>query len=220
MPYLLSFLEGLITFISPCLLPMLPIYLAYFGGGGGRTRSGMVKNVLVFILGFTLVFMAMGALAGSLGFLLRKHRVLINLLTGGVVVFFGLQYLGFFQLSLFRGMGAGKERAELTPWKSFLFGLTFSLAWTPCLGSFLGAALMLAGQQAHMVEGLAMLLAYSMGLAIPFFLSALLIDQLESTFDGIKAHYGTIQKVSGMALVIMGLLMATGLLQRLFTVLS
>lgn len=220
MPYLLSFLEGLITFISPCLLPMLPIYLAYFGGGGGNSRSGMVKNILTFILGFSLVFMAMGALAGSLGFLLRKHRVLINLLTGAVVVFFGLQYLGIFRISIFRGLGTGKAREGFTPWKSFVFGLTFSLAWTPCLGSFLGAALMLAGQQAHMVEGLAMLLAYSMGLAIPFFLSALLIDHLESTFDGIKAHYGTIQKISGIALVVMGFLMATGLLQAFFAVLS
>lgn len=220
MPYLLSFLEGLITFLSPCLLPMLPIYLAYFGGGGAGDSKKMLNNVLAFVLGFTLVFMSLGALAGSLGYILRKYRFWINLVTGTVVIFFGFQYLGVFQTSLFKGMGTKKAQGELRPWKSFLFGITFSVAWTPCLGSFLGAALMLAGQQAHTLEGLVMLFAYSMGLAIPFVLSALLLDRLESLWQGVKENYDSLQKIAGLALVFMGILMATGLLQKLFNLLS
>ena len=103
MQYLISFLEGMITFISPCLLPMLPIYISYFAGGGQRSTRKTLANALGFVLGFTLVFMAMGALAGTLGSFLRRYQTAVNILSGAIVIFFGLHFLGLFQLNFFRG---------------------------------------------------------------------------------------------------------------------
>lgn len=210
MTYLASFLEGIITFISPCLLPMLPIYLAYFAGGERRGGAQTLKNALGFILGFTFVFVAMGAMAGTIGGLLRQHQTAVNLLCGGVVILLGLNFLGVIKLGIFKGPGAKMGQGRLALTSSLALGVAFSLGWTPCVGAFLGSALMLAGQQGHAPEGMLMLLAYSAGLGIPFLISALLIDQLKGAFDAIKRHYSLINTVSGVLLICLGLLMATG----------
>ena len=220
MQYLISFLEGIITFISPCLLPMLPIYVSYFAGGQRSVRKTLT-GALGFVLGFTLVFVAMGALAGTVGGFLKSHQTAVNIVSGVVVIFFGLNFLGVLRLQLFRGGMAGGT-AVRTPgfFSSVLFGLIFSLGWTPCVGAFLGSALLLASQPGVVWTGVWMLLAYSLGLGVPFVVSALLIDQLKSAFDWIKRHYEIINRVSGGFLVFIGVLMATGLLGRLLTFLS
>lgn len=220
MQYLISFLEGIITFISPCLLPMLPIYVSYFAGGQRSVRKTLT-GALGFVLGFTLVFVAMGALASTVGGFLKSHQTAVNIVSGVVVIFFGLNFLGVLRLQLFRGGMAGGT-AVRTPgfFSSVLFGLIFSLGWTPCVGAFLGSALLLASQQGSVWTGVWMLLAYSSGLGVPFMVSALLIDQLKSAFDWIKRHYEIINRVSGGFLVFIGVLMATGLLGRLLTFLS
>ena len=210
MTYLASFLEGIITFISPCLLPMLPIYLAYFAGGEQRGGGATLRNALGFILGFTIVFVAMGAMAGSIGSLLRQYQTAVNLLCGGVVILLGLNFLGVIKLGIFQGSSAKMGQQKLNFASSLMLGIVFSLGWTPCVGAFLGSALMLAGQQGHALEGMLMLLAYSAGLGIPFLISALLIDQLKGAFDAIKRHYSLINTVSGIALICLGLFMATG----------
>ena len=220
MTYLISFLEGIITFISPCLLPMLPIYISYFAGNGGEEagRGGRtLRNALGFVLGFTLVFVTMGALAGTVGSLLQRHRTAVNLVTGLAVVFFGLHYLGVIRLNLFRGSGARMGDKPLGFFSSALFGIVFSVGWTPCVGAFLGSALMLASQQGHVLEGMLMLLVYSLGLGIPFVFSAILIDKLKSTFDFIKRHYRIINTVSGCFLILIGVLMAFGILGKFLT---
>lgn len=209
MTYLASFLEGIITFISPCLLPMLPIYLAYFAGGEQR-GGATLRNALGFILGFTIIFIAMGAMAGSIGSLLRQYQTAVNLLCGGVVILLGLNFLGVIKLGIFQRSSAKMGQQRLNFASSLMLGIVFSLGWTPCVGAFLGSALMLAGQQGHALEGMLMLLAYSAGLGIPFLISALLIDQLKSTFDAIKRHYSLINTASGIALICLGLFMATG----------
>ena len=220
MQYLISFLEGIITFISPCLLPMLPIYVSYFAGGQRSVRQNLT-GALGFVLGFTLVFVAMGALAGTVGGFLKSHQTAVNIVSGVVVIFFGLNFLGVLRLQLFRGGMAGGT-AVRTPgfFSSVLFGLIFSLGWTPCVGAFLGSALLLASQQGSVWTGVWMLLAYSLGLGVPFVVSALLIYQLKSAFDWIKRHYEIINRVSGGFLVFIGVLMATGLLGRLLHLLS
>ena len=145
MPYLVTFLEGLITFISPCLLPMLPIYLSYFAGGQREASQGRVlKNALGFVLGFTLLFIAMGAFAGSIGALLARHQQAVNLVSGLVVIFFGLNFLGVFRLSLFRGAKGFSVRHDMGFFSAVVFGAVFAVGWTPCVGAFLGSALMLA----------------------------------------------------------------------------
>ena len=217
MEYLISFLEGIITFLSPCLLPMLPIYISYFAGGGERTVKKTLTNALGFVLGFTLLFTAMGALAGTLGRLLTRYQTWVNLIGGGIVVLFGLNYMGVLKLNLFRGGSRTRKRGEMGFGSAFVFGIIFSVGWTPCVGAFLGSALMLASQQGHVLEGMGMLLCYSLGLGIPFLISAVLIDKLKSAFNWIKSHYAAINKICGALLVLMGVLMATGLLGRFLT---
>lgn len=220
MQYFISFLEGIITFISPCLLPMLPIYISYFAGGGERSVRKTLTGALGFVLGFTLVFMAMGALAGTLGSFLTRYQTAVNIICGLVVVFFGLNYTGLLNIHLFRGRNRSMDTSDLGFFSALLFGMIFSIGWTPCVGAFLGSALMLASQQGHVLEGMLMLLAYSMGLGIPFLLSAILIDKLKSTFDWIKGHYRVINIVCGCLLIAIGILMATGLLGRFLSLLS
>ena len=219
MEYFISFLEGIITFISPCLLPMLPIYITYFAGGGERTAGRTLKGALGFVLGFTLVFVAMGALAGTVGSFLIRYRTLVNILSGLIVIVFGLSFFGLFELKLFKGMHA-KAAGKGGFLSSLVFGTVFSIGWTPCVGAFLGSALVLASQQGSIVKGTVMLLCYSAGLGIPFILSAVLIDYLKSAFSFIKRHYRVINIVSGSLLIANGIAMATGLLGQLLNLLS
>ena len=220
MQYLISFLEGIITFISPCLLPMLPIYISYFAGGGERTMKKTLGNALGFTLGFTMVFVAMGALAGTLGSFLTRYQIWVNLISGLIVILFGLNYMGILKLNIFKGVSRSMVQKELGFFSSVLFGMIFSVGWTPCVGAFLGSALMLASQQGHVGEGMGMLLCYSLGLGIPFLFSAVLIDKLKSAFNWVKAHYAIINRICGGALVIVGIAMATGMLGRLLAILS
>lgn len=219
MQYAVSFLEGIISFISPCLLPMLPVYISYFAGGGERSTGKTLINALGFVLGFTTLFIGMGVLAGYIGGLLSEYKSIVNIVSGAVVIFFGLNYLGLFKISLFKGIGEANTE-NMGFFSAYVFGVVFSLGWTPCVGAFLGSALMLASQQAHILEGAFMLLAYSLGLGIPFVLSAVLIDYMKSAFDFIKRNYGVINKVSGILLIIIGLLMATGTLGWLLGLLA
>lgn len=220
MQYLISFLEGILTFLSPCLLPMLPVYISYFAGGGERTIRKTLSCALGFVAGFTVVFVAMGALAGSIGSLLLKYRQAVNLIGGMIVILFGLNYLGLIRWNLFHGGSRMMDAQNMTFFSAAVFGVVFSLGWTPCVGAFLGSALLLASQQGHMLEGMVMLLAYSLGLGIPFLISAVLIDTLKSAFSWVKRHYRIINLLSGSLLVVIGILMATGTLGRLLRLLS
>lgn len=215
MQYFIAFLEGMITFLSPCLLPMLPIYISYFVGGGVRSTKKTLSTALGFITGFSLVFMAMGALAGTIGGLLKQYQTAVNIVSGLIVIVFGLSFLGVFQLPFFRGNQAKVATANMGFLSAAVFGIVFSLGWTPCVGAFLGSALMLASQQGHVVVGMLMLLVYSLGLGIPFLLSALLIDRLKTAFTWVKQHYTLINTISGCLLILIGIAMATGYLGQL-----
>lgn len=223
MVYFVSFLEGIITFVSPCLLPMLPIYISYFAGNeeeqaGTKT---VVKNALGFVLGFTAVFLILGAFAGTVGSFLKSHQMAVNIVTGAIVVIFGLGFLEVFQLRFFKGIQSDrflKDRFHFL--SAFLFGMVFSISWTPCVGAFLGSALMLASQQGSVFKGVVMLLCYSMGLGIPFVVSAVLLDQMKGMFGWIKQNYKIVQRISGTLLIIVGILMMTGRMGYFLTLLS
>lgn len=223
MAYVLSFLEGIITFISPCLLPMLPVYVLYFTGGKaeeGKSRKTLI-NALGFVLGFTLVFVALGAFMAGLGSLLQRYQTVVNLITGAVVVIFGLNFMGILNIGLLNGTHKiQKEVKELGFFSAVVFGIIFSIGWTPCVGTFLGSALLMASQQGSVLQGIVMLLLYSLGLGIPFLVSALLIDKLKGTFQFIKIHYQVINRVCGALLVGIGILMMTGLMSRVLGMLS
>ena len=220
MQYFISFLEGIITFISPCLLPMLPVYISYFAGGGERNTKTTLKNAIGFVIGFTVLFMLMGAFAGSFGSFFNEHKTAVNITSGLAVIFFGLNFLGVFKLNLFKGTSKSMNTENLGFFSSLVFGMIFSIGWTPCVGAFLGSALMLAAEQGQASIGMTMLLCYSLGLGVPFILSAILIDKLKSTFDFIKKHYGIINKVCGILLVLIGISMSTGTLTKLISILS
>ena len=200
---------------------MLPIYISYFAGGkDDRSTRKTITNALGFVLGFTAVFVCLGALAGSFGRFLQQYKIAVNIVTGLIVVFFGLNFLGVLKLSIFRGMKNPFADKELGFFSSLLFGTVFSVGWTPCVGAFLGSALALASQQGHVLTGILLLLCYSAGLGIPFVLSAVLIDKLKGAFGWIKSHYKIINTVCGVLLCIVGVLMMTGFLDRILYLLS
>jgi len=222
MDYLISFLEGIITFISPCLLPMLPIYISYFSGDNstGKKKIG-VTNAIGFVLGFTFVFMLLGAFAGSVGSFLREYKTAVNIVSGAIVILFGLNFMEVIRVPFINTTRQLKMKAFKVGFlSSVLFGIIFSIGWTPCVGAFLGSALMLAASSGESLKGIFMLFSFSLGLGIPFIASAILIDQLKSTFDFIKKNYRVINLISGGLLVLFGLLMATGLMGYFLSLLT
>ncbi|MCL2127617.1 MAG: cytochrome c biogenesis protein CcdA [Treponema sp.] len=214
MPYLLLFLEGIITFISPCLLPMLPLYVSYFTAGEGGRRRTLI-NALGFVTGFSVVFVILGAFAGTIGGLLIRYSAAVNIVTGLVVIVLGLNFTGIVRIGfLNRSAAASANVKNLRFFSSLLFGLVFSAGWTPCAGAFLGSALMMASNRGGTLQGVLMLLAYSLGLGIPFIAGAMLIDRLKDAFNFIKRNYKVINLVSGIFLIIIGILMAAGIIQK------
>lgn len=220
MQYIVAFLEGIITFISPCLLPMLPIYITYFAGGGERSTRKTLLCAVGFVTGFTAIFMAMGALAGTVGSFFKEHQTIVDIISGLIVILFGLNYLGVFQIKFFKGMNSRLDKSNMNFFSAMLFGIIFSVGWTPCVGAFLGSALMMASQEGQVLKGMLMLLVYSLGLGIPFIISAVLIDYLKSVFTFIKGNYNIINKVCGVFLIVVGILMATGTIGRLLSILG
>lgn len=220
MQYLISFFEGIVTFISPCILPMLPIYISYFAGGGEQGTKRTLINSAGFVLGFTVIFMAMGMAAGAAGGFFKEHQTAVNLITGAIVILFGLNYIGILKFNLFKGIKRQADTVNMSIVSAIVFGMIFSIGWTPCVGAFLGSALMLASQQGHVITGMMMLLAYSAGLGIPFIISAVLVDNMKSAFGWIKKNYRIINTVCGIFLIIIGILMAAGLMGKFLVLFS
>ena len=222
MQYIITFLEGMITFISPCVLPMIPVYVLYFTGEGEEGGVGKtLVRALGFVLGFTLLFIALGVFAATLGSLLVRYQQVVNIVTGGVVVLFGLHYMGLLRIGLLDKTVKPNVQVQAKGFFScLLLGAVFAVGWSPCTGAFLGSAMMLAAAQSTAMQGLMLLLCYSLSLGVPFVLCALLIDQLKGAFTFIKRNYGVINKVCGAFLVIVGILMMMGLMTRLSAMLA
>jgi cytochrome c-type biogenesis protein len=199
----ITFLEGVLSFISPCMLPMFPIYLSYLAGEAeNKSRAKTMVRAVGFVIGFSLVFSILGLFAGTLGAWLGHYRKQVNVVAGLIVILFGLSFLGLVRLP-----GGGLKRAYKVEgfFSAFVFGTVYSLALTPCVGAFLGSALVLASTQGEAFKGLFLLIFYSLGMSIPFLLCALLIDRVKKGFDFIKRHYNIINRISGSFLIIMGM---------------
>lgn len=224
MEYLLLFLEGIITFISPCILPLLPLYVFYFIGGnnkGNKTKYDAFINSLGFVLGFTIIFTLLGILAGTFGSFIKEESSIINFFGGAIVIIFGINYIGIFKIPfLERSLKINIQMKNLRFISSILFGMIFAIGWTPCVGTFLGVALMIAVNSQDILKGAVMLLIYSIGLGIPFVICAILIDQMKETFKLIKRNYKIINVVSGIVLIIIGIFIMTGYLNKLLSVLT
>ena len=212
MTYLITFLEGLITFISPCLLPMLPVYVAYFAGGKGEQKGSPFWKALLLCWALQLLSECWELLREQWeDFSEISDRSKSGLWSDGGLLW--SEFSGSDQTEYFRGTGG---MGQSTEWYIFYpsFWHCIRTGWTPCIGAFLGSALMLASSQASWTQGILLLLCYSAGLGIPFLISAVLIQKLKPTFDWIKSHYGIINKISGGLLILVGSLMMTGLMNQ------
>lgn len=196
-------LEGLISFVSPCMLPLLPVYVTYFSAGEAG-RGAVFARAFAFMAGFTVVFVALGVFAGTLGAALAAHRRIVSTVCGALVVVFGLGYLGLFRLP-FSGMKSGRTPTGVA--SAFVFGLIYSVSLTPCVGAFLGAALMQAASEGGALKGAVLLLAYSLGLGVPFVLSAVLLNRFRAAFGFIKSRYNIINPLCGALLLLFGVWM-------------
>lgn len=208
----LLFFEGVLTFISPCILPMFPVFLMYLSNESQKKGKELIINILGFILGFTIVFVTLGATATALGSLLNQNRVLLQRIGGVIIILFGLNMAEFINipfLNFQKGLALRRDSGGFL--SSMIFGIVFSFGWSPCLGTFLGAALILAADASTVGVGMFYLFVFSMGLGLPFLITGILFSKLEQAFSFVKKHYGIITKISGIFLVIIGLLMALDL---------
>ena len=210
MIYLITFLEGIISFISPCMLPMIPVYLSYFAGDVNKKRNTLI-NSIAFVFGFTFIFCLLGVFAGTLGSFVKNYQEILNIICGLIVIVFGLNYLDIIHINLFK---TGNKKATKVNgiFSAFIFGIIFSLNLTPCVGAFLGSALMMASASGTMLKGTLLLLLYSLGLGIPIILSTLLIKKLNSVFTFIKKNYKIINVICGVFLILIGILMMFGIM--------
>jgi cytochrome c-type biogenesis protein len=220
--YLGVALAGLVSFLSPCVLPLVPPYLGYLGGttidqlnaSGGiedRVRRRVVAASVFFVLGFTTVFVGLGAGASMFGQLIQTWRAELAMVAGVVIILFGLHFLGLLRIPLlysearYHGEISGASFAG-----AYLLGLAFAFGWTPCIGPILATVLALAAQEASLTAGVKLLLAYSLGLGIPFVLAAVAIGPFMGFLNRFRRHLGVVEKVMGALLVVTGILFLTG----------
>ena len=207
--YIFTFIEGILTFISPCILPLLPVYFFYLAGISAKDnpneaikKNRLITNSLGFVLGFTIVFVVLGAAATSLGSFLRSNLDFLRK-AGAVVMFvFGLNYIGIFKLKILNFEKRMEYNfKELKFFNSIIFGIVFGFGWTPCVGALLGSALILAGSADTILQGVSLLVVYSAGLGIPFILAALALDRLKGSISYIKKYSRIISLISGILLI-------------------
>ena len=209
MDYLLTFIEGIASFISPCLLPMVPIYISYFIGENDDKNNKAIINSIGFVLGFTIVFLILSIFASRIGSILSSNIKYIKILFGIVIILFGLNYMELLKVKFLNKSNIKKTNTKnLNFFKAMVFGILFSISWTPCIGTFLSSALLLIAKEQDMVKGIIMMLLYSIGLGIPFIISAVLIDKLKNVFNFIKQHYDIIKKISGIILNTVAIVMS------------
>ncbi len=217
----LAFTAGILSFLSPCVLPLIPSYITFITGMGfedvTRSRRTTLVHALLFILGFSLIFVALGIGATALGSMLLAYRDWISRIGGVLVIIFGLYMLGVLRI----GAMAKDTRVHLSDKPvgylgTVLVGIAFGAGWTPCIGPILGAILTYASTSDDLSQGMLLLGTYSLGLAVPFLVSALAIERFLGAFQKFRKHLGTVNKISGVLLIIVGVLMLT----NWFTVLA
>jgi cytochrome c-type biogenesis protein len=216
---------GFISFLSPCVLPLVPPYLCYLagstldelshGGDSARTRRDAVLASLLFVAGFTTVFVALGATASALGTLIRQFSTILSLLSGVVIIVMGLHFIGLFRLGFLYREARLEVQRPAGLWSAYVMGLAFAFGWTPCIGPILAAILAVAGSEATVLHGAGLLLLYSAGLGIPFIVAALAIGSFMSFLKRFRAHFGTVEKVAGVLLVVTGIAFLTGGMQTM-----
>ena len=219
--YFLSFFAGFVSFLSPCVLPLIPGYISFINGTTlenleDKKKNFIFKETLLFTLGFSVVFISLGATATFFGSLIFKYSTFFTYFVGIVIIFFSLNMIGLLQLRLLNQELKYHFHNQITkPYMSFLVGIGFGFGWSPCIGPILGSVLALASLETTITKGIILLSIYSIGLAIPFILSGLFITKFLIFSKKTRMHIIKIQKVSGYILLITGVLIVTGKLQTL-----
>lgn len=209
----LAFFAGILSFLSPCVLPLVPSYIAYIGGNSAvDTKKYIVlRNSLFFILGFSIIFITLGASASVVGGLLRSYRPYLMTIGGLLIIFFALNMLGLFKLSFLMGDNRKQYQGNsATPIGATLMGMAFAAGWSPCIGPVLGSILTLAGASGTLSQGILLLSSYALGLGIPFFLAALATQQFLNFSSNFKKHLIWVERAAGGLLLVAGLLMVSG----------
>ena len=218
MEFLWTFLEGLASFVSPCTLPLMPVFAAYFAGSGdsssqrGGLGSSSMLKALAFVAGFTVVFMTLGLFAAAIGGFFASHRTAVSVVSGLIVIVFGLAFLDIIRIPGLNGLDGSRFLSTTTTSNydylyAFVFGLLYSLNLTPCVGAFLAAALATAAESGHALKGAALLGVYSAGLGIPFVVAGIALAKMNGLFKRIKSSYNVLVPVCGVALILFGVWM-------------
>ena len=205
MAFILTFLEGVASFISPCILPMLPIYISYFAGEDNK-KSKAVINSIAFVIGFSVIFVLLSIIANRVGNVFFSNIKTIKIIFGILIIVLGLSYIDIIKINIFSKFKRFKADVNnLNFIKSFIFGVLFSISVTPCVGTFLSSAILLIASKESLFEGILLMVLYCIGMGIPFVISAFLIDRCKNVFSFIKNNYKVVKVISGAILIIMGL---------------
>jgi cytochrome c-type biogenesis protein len=220
-----AFVAGLVSFLSPCVLPLVPGYVSLISGVGveelktqeRKLLSALMLNSLMFILGFSLVFIALGAVATTVGQFARDYYPILTRVAGIVIIIFGLHLTGILKLKfLYADKRLHNVKGGASPWGAFAVGFAFAFGWTPCIGPILATILAFAGSQDKVMQGVGLLAVYSLGLAVPFLLTSLGIDRFLEFYARFRPHLNKIEIASGVLLIAVGALVFT----RRFTLLA
>ncbi len=217
-----ALLGGLVSFLSPCVLPLVPPYLSFLAGATldelqagddwGVRRRALLTAVL-FVAGFTTVFVLLGATASALGHLVRQHVGVLSTIAGIAIILMGLHFLGVFRIGLLYREARFTVSRSVDMWGAYVMGLAFAFGWTPCIGPILAAILAVAGSEASVARGAALLAVYSAGLGIPFLLAAFAMRPFIDLLKRMRSRFAHVEKVMGVLLVATGIAFLSGWIQ-------
>ena len=222
-----ALIAGLVSFLSPCVLPLVPPYLIYLTGAAiGHVESdepvsvskrSIMMSAALFVLGFSTVFIALGASASLIGGLISAWRAEFSILAGIVIIVMGLHFLGLTRIGLLMREGRLSIPRPVGLWGSYVMGLAFAFGWTPCIGPILAAILSIAAAEATVAKGVGLLAVYSAGLGIPFLIAAFMVEQFSTLFARMKGHLATVERLMGVLMVITGIVFLTGTTENVST---
>jgi cytochrome c-type biogenesis protein len=215
-----ALIAGMLSFLSPCVLPLVPPYLVYltgtslehFADGQTKPRAGRhtIGAAVLFVLGFSTVFVALGASASAIGAVLRAYSGELSIVAGIGIIIMGLHFLGLTPIALLMREKRIEVGKPVGLWGAYLMGLAFALGWTPCIGPILAAILAVAASEATVAKGAGMLAVYSLGLGVPFLIAAFAVEPFAAFLSRFRAHLGLVEKAMGGLLVLTGVAFLTG----------
>src|SRR5271155_4043969 len=215
-----ALIAGLISFLSPCVLPLVPPYLIYLTGAtiervnndetASSSKRAVMISAVMFVLGFSTVFVALGASASFIGSLIRAWSAQLSIIAGVVIMLMGLHFLGLTRIALLMREGRLTAPKPVGLWGAYVMGLAFAFGWTPCIGPILAAILSMAAAEATVAKGAGMLAVYSAGLGLPFLAAAFMIERFSSLFAQMKRHLASVERAMGVLLVVTGIGFLTG----------